>query len=242
LLHPDTVTHEQAWRFFTSHKPIYDAMMRSLRGLVPPHLSVVDVGANIGYFSHRLRTELQVRGSFFLFEPHPNLARLCRETFACAPEVQVQELALGAEDGRATLYSAADGNIGWNTIVAERREPDMQPATVMVRRFDSLNLRDIGFVKIDVEGFEWAVIAGMKHFFSTGERPTLLIEIGWGTRHPHWDRAVRELSFLESIGYRYYTLDFEPTDFRRISRTTDVIAVTDICLGRSDRRLSARSH
>ena len=138
LLHPDTVTHAQAWRFFARRKPVYDAMMRSLRGLVPPQQGVVDVGANIGYFSYKLRTELQARGSFFLFEPHPNLARLCRETFDDAPDVQVQELALGAEDGQATLYLAADGNIGWNTMVAERREHEMQPVTVMVRRFDSI--------------------------------------------------------------------------------------------------------
>ena len=57
-------------------------------------------------------------------------------------------------------------------------------------------------LKIDVEGAEWMVLAGMrKALASLRCLPHLFIEIGWGTDNPSWPRLEEELDFLHSIGY-----------------------------------------
>jgi FkbM family methyltransferase len=225
MLDPNTVTHEEAWRFFERRRGSYDELLKSLEGLVLPGKGIVDVGANVGYFSWRLREQMECPAPFFLFEPHPHLAGLCRTTFQGCPDVTVFKTALGNEERQSMLFVADDGNIGWNTMVSERREAGMQPVPVGLRRFDSFGFRNIGLVKIDVEGFEWAVIAGMEAFVRAGERPVLLIEIAWGRDHPHWARMLESCAFLESVGYEFHSTDLRPLDIRRLSRTRDVLAL-----------------
>ena len=64
--------------------------------------------------------------------------------------------------GRSTLESA-------NPIKGEREN-------VSTRRLDSFNLEDVSFIKIDVEGYEEAVLNGAKDTIQKN-RPSLLIEI-----------------------------------------------------------------
>lgn len=73
---------------------------------------------------------------------------------------------------------------------------------VEARRLDDLPLRDIGFIKIDVEGFEREVIEGARETLAR-DRPRLLIEIEeYHTRRPIED----DLAFVEGLGFRGYFL------------------------------------
>jgi hypothetical protein len=75
-----------------------------------------------------------------------------------------------------------------------------------MRRLDSFGLKDIGFIKIDVEGFEKEVLLGALETLKENNYPKILFESwgDWKEREGVPARAIREdlFRFLESLNYK----------------------------------------
>jgi hypothetical protein len=68
---------------------------------------------------------------------------------------------------------------------------------VATARLDELGLEPVGFIKIDVEGHESAVIAGAAGLIAR-DRPTLLVEL----EERHSDRSIEaSIAQVEALGY-----------------------------------------
>ena len=143
-------------------------------------------------------------------EPVPAYAAALRDA---RPDEVVVECGIGAEPGTAVL-TVVDGT-GWSTFdvhaaqLARERERPMVEIEVPIRTLDEvlgsqgLEGHDIHFLKIDVEGFEAAVVAGarLEHW-----RPwVLLIEAtepgSTQTTHDTWEPIVL------AAGYRFCLFD-----------------------------------
>lgn len=138
-----------------------------LRSLLKPGMSVVDVGANIGYYAllfHRCAGE---GGSIHCLEPEPaNLAELRRNIDRNGLQnVTVHAVAAGDQDGVARF------SLGINGEVSERGEVE-----VPLRKLDSLFTGRVDFIKVDVEGYEGAVLEGAARLIAE-QKPVLFVEI-----------------------------------------------------------------
>jgi len=131
---------------------------------------VFDVGAHAG---NRVRAFAAIGCRVVALEPQPDFARLLRLLFGRSPHVEVIEAAVGAASGRAVL-SVSDRTPTVTTLVAGWRdaragEPDFAGVAwnrrleVEETTLDALTARFgvPAFVKIDVEGAEPAVLAGL---------------------------------------------------------------------------------
>lgn len=149
--------------------------VRLLSFLVPKGRSAVDAGANKGVYAHFLAK----RASRVLaFEPNPKIfAVLAR---AKAANVESYPIALSNVSGEAELRLPQMGkggysNQGGSLSVAKVYER-YRTVAVATKRLDDYALDDLGFLKIDVEGFEEEVIAGAAETIRRC-RPNLLVEI-----------------------------------------------------------------
>lgn len=222
----ETVNHAQALAWFENRRPIYDRLAAAVAPFVDRTGVFLDVGANIGYFTKVLGEVTDFRGTVHLFEPIPNLAALCRETLRDVPfKANVHEYGLSDQDATVEIFTAADGNLGWNTTVAERASKGMKSSQIQVRGFETSGIESTpSFIKIDVEGAEHRVLKGMLAALERwSPRPTILCEIGWGQRHPAWAQELEAVRSLEKLGYRAYDLDHEPVNIDDLQSTTDVI-------------------
>lgn len=228
-LDPLTVGYSDALSFFTDRRVQYVESAHTLSRFVTPEDDFIDVGANIGYFSLEFMKFIGFKGHAYLFEPVPNLAKHCVTSFEGLPfKVTVHSFALGDMDGKATVYTADDGNIGWNTLVATKASHAMQEITIETRRFDSLgiDLETVGAIKIDVEGGEYQVLSGMLPSLERSRRlPVLLVEVGWGKNHPNWALELDMFNRLETLGYSALNLDGTIIDLGSIEKTRDVLFV-----------------
>ncbi len=161
----------------------------------------VDVGASTGIYTIWMLAHAR---ACVAFEPRPSVAARLKEKFTFAgPRVTIHAVALSAQDG-TTVLRVPRHEGGRATIDADNPlDPAAETDTVTVpmRRLDGLVPADgVGFIKIDVEGHELAVLKGADACLRAS-RPALLIEID-DTMHPHTMRDTT--AFLTERGYRGY--------------------------------------
>jgi FkbM family methyltransferase len=133
---------------------------------------VFDLGAHAG---NRTRALAALGCRVVAVEPQPDFARLLRTLFTRSPEVTVIEAAVGEQPGRASLAISERTPTVTTLAAAWRetrgREPDFShvrwshPIDVEITTLDAL-IERFGmpaFVKIDVEGAEPGVLAGLSH-------------------------------------------------------------------------------
>ncbi len=137
----------------------------------------IDVGANDGSYVHYLRRHAH---KVVAFEPMPVLAGALREKFP-GDEVVIEQVALSDRADTVELHMpVVDGIVitGCSTIStdASGTYPATQAIKVPMDRLDTVYKGRAGFIKIDVEGHEQAVLDGAEQTIRRC-RPRLLVEI-----------------------------------------------------------------
>ncbi|MDE1152709.1 MAG: FkbM family methyltransferase [Micavibrio sp.] len=115
---------------------------------------VLDIGANIGVISQALEFSGFTVESF---EPQPEVFALLRDNMKGA----AHNLALGAVAGNTVMPNidyAAHANFGG--VACGTVSKSRGGISIPVRTLDSFNFQNVGLMKIDVEGFEEAVLRG----------------------------------------------------------------------------------
>jgi FkbM family methyltransferase len=138
-----------------------------IRRLARPGWRFIDVGANAGYYSLLARDLGGPGSTIHAFEPNPVLADLLERSarLGGGGEIEVVRRACGEADGVAELFVNPDPvNSGSSTLVRPTG-PFTATIPVAVVRLDShCAEHDLvpDAVKLDVEGAEHEVIAGME--------------------------------------------------------------------------------
>lgn len=176
---------------------------------LPKGGTFIDVGANTGAVTMAALNIQDVR--IIAFEPVPEYYKRCREL--CGDKASVEAYALGTKKCRSTLWCDPI-NLGWNTLVGEIITEEMRAIEVDVISFDEYAqnhyIDRIDVVKVDVEGFEYAVLAGM-HRSILRFHPVLIIELGFGKRHPYREKEVEQMEWLFANDYRRVDYDCDRT-------------------------------
>jgi FkbM family methyltransferase len=161
-------------RLFGLHRPA-DLII----GLVPRGRNAVDVGANRGIYAYWMSRRA---GSVDAFEPQPALAGYIRS--ARVRNVRVHETALSDHAGSVRLLVPDDDGLARiassdaSDAISAAAEAELGVRTelgVQVRTLDSFNIDDVGFLKIDAEGHELAVLRGA-HETIRANRPIVFVE------------------------------------------------------------------
>jgi FkbM family methyltransferase len=154
------------------------AMMRCVRrGSV-----VADVGANLGYFTLLLADLTGAEGRVLSFEPNPNLTRLLRKSIdvnGFGGFTKLHPMALGACEGTSAMDIKIEQPGGGRMLGGESGSNSSDH--IRVGRFDEIeHALDVEFIKMDVEGFEPQVWAGMTRILEQRRPLTIFMEFTVG--------------------------------------------------------------
>ena len=183
----------------------------------------VDAGANKGVFLYHLSRSYQ---RVYGFEPLPQLASYLKE--AAPANVTIHGAALSNAPGTATLRLPRGfielGSLESHTSETWTTEAPIEEHDVELKTLDSLGLRDVALMKIDVEGHELAVLEGAHETISR-YRPTVLVEV----EERHREGGVARIrSYLEHLGYAGFYLDgmtMRPISTFDVSRDQDLASL-----------------
>ncbi|MDC3263424.1 FkbM family methyltransferase [Pelagibacterales bacterium] len=143
-----------------------------ISNLVKNNQNSIDIGANLGLFTFFMS---RASKHVFAFEPNPypleNLKGLVDSNVTVLP------IALGNNDGPVEI-KIPHHRKGWSSngaSLASKEINDGKIINIQCRKLDSLNIENIGLIKIDVEGFEIEVIRGAKDTILKN-KPVMIIE------------------------------------------------------------------
>jgi FkbM family methyltransferase len=191
-------------------------------GLVPWGRNAVDVGANRGIYAYWIGKRA---ARVDAFEPQPALANYIRA--ARLRNVRIHQTALSDHAGTARLLIPDDDGLArlasdmhdTASRAAEAQLGATRDLEVPLRTLDSFGLADVGFLKIDAEGHELAVLRGAREMIE-GNRPVVFVE----SEARHAVGAPANVIELMLTQYRYRrgafvrgwkTLDIDGFDTRR---------------------------
>lgn len=146
---------------------------------VKPADTVLDIGANLGLVTLLMSARVGLSGSILMFEPARDMLAFLKATIEMNDDLDVKlfPFALGRIEQTLTL-SVPDHNAGRASLVPNTIEVAKENYDVDVKRLADVlrgeNITSIDFLKVDVEGFESEVFAGL--FDDPGApRPRLIL-------------------------------------------------------------------
>ena len=167
------------WRRYGARFSSIGAEFSALAALADNERLILDVGANIGYTVAKFASVPSA--GIYAFEPErDNIACLTRSVGRLA-NVVIVPCAVGRRDSDGFILPVLDRGIKQHALarVSDDDGNGSGGESVTIRAIDSFRTqvgRPIGLIKIDVEGFEVAVLHGMTDTVAT-DRPLIYVEV-----------------------------------------------------------------
>ncbi len=153
-----------------------------IKKVIQPNFTVVDIGANLGYFSKNF-ARLTPQGKVVSIEPIPLFYEVLSHLLRKYNHVTVHNVALGSEAGKAIMVLPADdGMIRTGLPHLAQNDAELEKyqnqEVAIVRGSELLaNLEKIDYIKCDIEGYEWIVFQELEPLIAK-HKPFVQLEIG----------------------------------------------------------------
>lgn len=178
-----------------------------VKNLIHPGDYVLDIGANLGYYSKLFSSWVGPDGKVFAVEPMQPYNEVFREITRKRKNITLYPYALGLEEKEITMIAPFHSgylNTGLPHVFdAEKDKNATQQALtfqaemkIPSRLFG--NLEKLNYIKCDIEGFEKMVLEDLKDLISR-HRPVVQVEI--------WDQYQPDiLDMFDAMQYNTYQL------------------------------------
>lgn len=184
-----------------------------MRELVREGMLVLDIGANIGYYTVQLASWVGPHGRVIAFEPNPTMLRELERNvrFNGLKNVTIKPFALSNETGESTFYCPPTGFEGHGTLRANQTFSSVATIRVATRKLDDvlseMGIDSVDFIKIDVEGAERTVFAGAQTLLAAPRRPRIIFECAEVLCQAFGHCGLDLLKEVESYGYKLEEID-----------------------------------
>ena len=200
--------------------------------------SIIDIGANIGYTTSVFHQFMDTTSHLFAFEPERQNFEALSRLSKSWENVECIQTAVGSDCGDMLLRSNPF-HPGDHRVVAKsasncsQETLDLTPCSCTTLdsflASRSISPKDITFLKIDVQGFEPAVIAGAHRLLSEGTNLRMALEFDWPAICAMGFSPRSLLRDIQELGFTIHRLHtsgrFEP-----LGAVTEVTACDILCL------------
>jgi lipopolysaccharide transport system ATP-binding protein len=186
-------------------EPVETALSRTL---IKTGDRVLDIGANMGYYTVLFADWAGPSGLVHAIEPDPdNFSLLDANTqdFQKNGCVHLHALALGESSGTAKLFRSKD-NVGMHRLY-DSVCCDGSSTEVPVCRGDDLALAPLDFIKIDIEGFEAFALRGLSNTLDNSPDVKILCEFSPLSMMEAGVQPIKWLEWIEAHNFSIIALN-----------------------------------
>lgn len=176
--------------------------------VVKPGNNVLDIGANIGYYSKFFSECVGTSGQVYSFEPEKTNFLHLQKEMTGRKNVTLIQKAVAAETGELTLYLSNLLNVDHRSYKPEHYGRKSSVEKISIDDFVKGTFK-IDFIKMDIQGFEMDALKGMEKTLHSNQHIILLIEFWAYGLKMAGTSALEVFDFLSVNGFNIYTIESE---------------------------------
>lgn len=219
------------------------ATTTAIKKLVKKGMNVINIGANIGYFTLLMARQVGPTGKVFAFEPFPNTAKFLQKNVDVNgyKNVEVHTKAVSNKKSKADFWVGGSSTHSFLSEMKTQSYPQLTKVEVETITIDDF-LRErnfkIDFMMMDPEGSEKYILEGMTKTLEKNP------EIGIITEYNPYTLKLAEtdgksfLNLIERLGFSIYMIDendgeIKPTTKEQIFEKITYPNLTNLYLTKS---------
>ena len=185
---------------------------------------VVDIGANIGYYTLLFSKLVGKKGKVFAFEPEPVNFQLLKKNVEIngCQNIILENKIVSNKNGKAKLYISEQGP-GKHKIYPTQNDEENLIFVDSVKLDDYFKdldiIKNISFIKIDVEGSELGVIKGMELLLKVIKKLKIQLEFSSFLIQQYGAKQEELLKLLEDYGFKIYFVNNENQRIEKVENT-----------------------
>lgn len=167
--------------------------------------TVIDIGANLGYYTCPLADLVGEEGRVYAVEPVPVIFSVLKRNVGKRKNVELLNYALGEEERAIEMANDSVAAVGYfgtgrNFVSEGELSKDAVRFTAQMKRGSELfgGMEKIDFIKCDIEGYERVVLPEMRPLIER-HHPTVLVETDGESRH-------EMVTMFSEMGYKAFMI------------------------------------
>mgnify|MGYP003393695264 CR=1 FL=1 len=145
--------------------------------IIKPGMTVIDIGAHIGYFTRLFSKLVGEKGKVFAFEADPINFNFLKMNTAYLNNTVIINKAVSEQNGEISFYHIPDST-GCHSVIKPIRpaEKITIPAITIDSIITEYNVAKVDVIKMDIEGGELLALAGMQNLLNKSSEMTIVTE------------------------------------------------------------------
>ncbi len=184
--------------------------------ILSPGMTILDIGANLGFYTCLFAQRVGPTGRVIAFEPTPSTFESLQSNVRLNGYQELIEChccALSNTEGTASMNTFPESAGVYNSLGVTCPIDGSQPqdvievsTTTLDQFYRGQDFQNGVFVKIDVEGFEHQVIEGGANLLESEDNVAMMVELYEPASQQCGSSALDTLALLESYGFEAYSM------------------------------------
>ena len=175
---------------------------------------VIDIGANIGYYTLMFAKLVGDTGKIYAFEPDPKNFSILEKNIQVNGynNIILEKKAVSNKLGKSTLYmneNSAGSSMHKPNNVVNQIYVDL----ITLDNYFEVNTITPDFIKIDIEGYELNALKGMESILQSSDKTKIMIEYNPLTKKEFNSDPMDNLTFLSELGFKFKDLNSSAQTF-----------------------------
>ena len=178
------------------------AATRLFATIVKPGMTVVDLGANIGYYTVLSSRLTGTEGRVYSFEPDSRAYAYLRRNIEANRSANVDAFRLAVGESGKTSWFNPDPHLAEGYLTSGSGKHRTRVEVISLDEFFSKHQwPPVDLVKMDVEGSEGSALKGMRQLASKNKQMRLVMELSLNALH-RTNASTRSIALsLQALGY-----------------------------------------
>jgi FkbM family methyltransferase len=192
----------------------------ALAKLLKKDVNVINIGANIGYFTLLIARHVGPKGKVFAFEPSSNTIKFLQKNVEINDykNVEIYNKGVSNKTGKANLWVGA-GSV--HNLISTKEIYGLEKITIETITIDDF-LRDkdvkIDFVMMDAEGSEKFILDGMTKTIENNPKLQIITEYNPYILELAGSSGKEFLDKIEEIGFLIHLINEETSEIEPITK------------------------